>query len=211
MADDQSLFLESLELYLKGTEGIQVVGTAVSGEEAIQQVRIHKPEVLLLDLKMPSPGGIEIAEIIKKELPETRIIILTTFENEKDILSAFTIGVEGYVIKDIKPEELILAISAVHRGLFIMHPAAYHVARECIARNIDHHLAMCQDTDFEGLTVQEERIIQLIAEGKSNKEIAALLDYTEGTVKNYISRVLQKTGCRDRTRLAVFAVKRDMK
>ena len=114
------------------------------------------------------------------------------------------------MIKDIKPEELILAVSSVYRGFFIMHPAAYRAAREYISKSLDHHLSMCQNTDFERLTVQEERIVQLIAEGKSNKEIAAHLDYTEGTVKNYISRILQKTGCRDRTRLAVFALKRDM-
>lgn len=210
MADDQSLFLESLQMYLSANEDIKVVGTATAGGEAILQVRKHKPDVLLLDLKMPPPGGLEVAATIKSELPETRIIILTTFENEEDILSAIAIGVEGYAVKDIKPEELILAILSVNKGLFVMHPSAYRAARECISKNLDHHLSMRQNSDFERLTVQEERIVQLIAEGKSNKEIAVGLDYTEGTVKNYISRILQKTGCGDRTRLAVFALKRNM-
>ena len=210
IADDQSLFLESLDLYLSRSEEIQVVATAASGEEAIQQTRKHKPDVLLLDVKMPAPSGLEVAEVLKSELPEVKIIILTTFENEEDVLTAFAIGVEGYLIKDIKPEELILTISSVQRGLFIMHPTAYRSARECILRNSGHHINGCFKTTFEHFTVQEERIVQLITEGKSNKEIASRLDYTEGTVKNYISRILQKTGCRDRTHLAVFTLKRDI-
>ncbi|MBI9107466.1 MAG: response regulator transcription factor [Spirochaetales bacterium] len=210
LTDDQTLFLDSLGLYLQGDPEVEVIGSSVTGRDTISAVRKKQPRLLLLDLKLPDMPGLEVAEVLKNEFPEMKIIILTSFENENDMLSVVACGIDGYIIKDISPEQLILVIKTIDAGFSVMHPGSYKSVSKAISKELCHFIEMNGCYDFSNFNLQEQRIIKLITEGKSNKEIASLLTYTEGTVKNYLSKILQKTGCRDRTHLAVQALKKDL-
>ena len=210
IVDDQYLFLESLELFLRRDNSITVSGISSSGKEALEMIRKEPPDILLLDIKLPDISGLHVAHRVKEEFPSVKIIILTTFEEENDILDAFKTGCEGYVVKDIKPAELIMMIKSVYNGLIVLHPAAHAVIRKYINDNMDHFLAISERCSFDNLTMMEFSIVKLLTEGKSNKEIADALHYTEGTIKNYISRIMQKTGCKDRTHIAVQSLKQDI-
>ena len=210
LTDDQTLFLDSLQLYLQGEKSIEVTGSSVTGRETLAAFKIRQPDVLLLDMRLPDITGLEVAETVKRDYPEVKIIVLSSFENENDMLAGIAGGIDGYVVKDISPENLILVIHTVMAGFSVMHPGSHEIMRQIIRREMGHYLSMEGACNFEALNMQEYRIVKLVTEGKSNKEIASLLEYTEGTVKNYISRILQKTGCRDRTHLAVQALKGDL-
>ena len=210
LTDDQTLFLESLHIFLQKEHTVEVIGSSTIGKETITALKTLNPDVLLLDLKLPDISGLDVAAAVKEQNPETKIIILTSFENENDILSVVSTGIDGYVIKDITPENLIQVIKTVAAGFSVMHSGSYDTIKKVIQKEVKHHLAMGGSSDFGSLSVQEWKIIKFVAEGKSNKEIANLTKYTEGTVKNYLSRIMEKTGCRDRTHLAVQALKKDL-
>jgi len=210
IADDQGLFAESLKLFLQQDPEIEVAGTATTGKETIEAMGETQPDVLLLNSCLPDMPGLETAQSIRIKYPEVRILILTAVQNEDDMLSYFCIGISGYIIKDIKPPELSLAVKSVFYDLFIMHPEIHSVIRKYVEKDLAHHVAMAKGVDFSSLTIQEQKIVKLLAEGKSNKEISDLLSYTEGTVKNYISRIFQKTGCRDRLHIAIQALKQEL-
>ena len=210
LTDDQTLFLESLHLFLQKENAVEVVGSSTTGKETITALKTLYPDLLLLDLKLPDISGLDVAAAVKEQNPEMKIIILASFENENDILSVVSTGIDGYIVKDISPENLIQVIKTVAAGFSVMHSGSYDIMKKVIQKEVNHHLAMSGPFNFSSLTVQEWKIVRFIAEGKSNKEIAALSKYTEGTVKNYLSRIMEKTGCRDRTHLAVQALKKDL-
>jgi DNA-binding NarL/FixJ family response regulator len=209
LVDDQILFLDSLELFLRQDDGIEVSGTASNGNDALAIIKSSKPDIVLLDIKLPDRSGVEIARLVKFEYPEVKIMLLTTFEEEGDILSAFSLGCEGYVLKDIKPADLVRAVNMVFHGMIVMHPAAHAVVRKAIQKELGAALSGGSHCSLSALTVQEVNIARLVAVGLSNKEIAAQLAYTEGTVKNYLSKILQKTGCKDRTHLAIQILRQE--
>ncbi|MBN1648505.1 MAG: response regulator transcription factor [Spirochaetales bacterium] len=209
LTDDQTLFLDSLEVYLRKEKQVRVLGTFLNGKETLAALRKEQPDVMLLDLKLPDITGLEVAETVKRVYPKIKIIVLSSFENESDMLAAIAEGIDGYVVKDISPKNLILVINTVMAGFSVMHPGSHEIMRRVIRRDMSHYFSLNGICDFKSLNIQEHKIVLLVTEGKSNKEIAAQLDYTEGTVKNYISRILQKTGCSDRTHLAVQAMKGD--
>ncbi|MBN2049988.1 MAG: response regulator transcription factor [Spirochaetales bacterium] len=207
LTDDQTLFLDSLKLYLQGEKQFHVLGTFLNGKETLEALKKEQPDLILLDLRLPDITGLEVAETVKREYPKVKIIVLSSFENESDMLSAVAGGIDGYVVKDISPAHLILVINTVMAGFSVMHPGSHEIMRQIIRKEMAHYLSLDGIHNFDSLNIQEWKIVQLVTEGKSNKEIASQLDYTEGTVKNYISRILQKTGCRDRTHLAVQALR----
>lgn len=209
VVDDQVLFLDSLELFLRQDDAIEVVGTASNGNDALALVKRSRPDILLLDVRLPDIGGLEVARIVKFDYPEVKIVLLTTFEAEEDILSAFALGCEGYLLKDVKPADLVRAVNSVFHGLIVMHPAAQEALRRMIRAGFGDGPSASGDCSLASLSVQELNIVRLVAAGLSNKEIAAKLTYTEGTVKNYLSKILQKTGCKDRTHLAIQLLKKE--
>ena len=210
LTDDQTLFLESLHLFLQKENDVEVVGSLLTGKETITALKTLYPDVLLLDLKLPDISGLDVATAVKEQNPEMKIIILTSFENENDILSVVSTGIDGYIVKDITPEHLIQVIKTVTAGFSVMHSGSYNIMKKVIRKELGHQLEMSGFFDFSSLSIQEWKIIKFVSEGKSNKEIANLTKYTEGTVKNYLSRIMEKTGCRDRTHLAVQALKMDL-
>ncbi|SMC34155.1 response regulator transcription factor [Papillibacter cinnamivorans] len=214
IADDQTLIRQMLSMILSQNGEFLVSGEAADGEELLRLCREHTPDVVLLDIKMPSYDGIYALNAIKSEFPETKVILLTTFGDEKNILRAFSGGADGYILKDIRPQMLISAIKSVCDGIFVAHESVAAVLRRHVCASVagrSAQLDMADEIyDEYGLDITDRKILKYVTAGKSNREIAELLNFSEGTIKNRISRILSITGQKDRTQMAVFALKNEL-
>lgn len=211
LADDQALILESLEMMLNLKEGIQVVGTARNGQEAIELADRLVPDVILMDVRMPVMDGVSSMEIIHTRHPKMHIIVLSTFDDDEYVFRALRSGARGYLLKTIPIDELAKAILTVHSGGALMNPEVAVKVFDHFARSGDapDRPARSQELRLPSGSVlnrSELRIVELIGEGRSNKEITAALNLSEGTVRNYISSILLKLHLRDRTQIALWAV-----
>ena len=209
VVDDQILLKQTLLFMLKQDNEIIPIDGGENGQIAIENCKEYQPNIILMDLRMPKMGGLEALEIIKKLYPSIKIIVLTTFEDNESIFTSLKNGADGYIVKDIRPEELILAVKSVANNLYVMHPNVLEVFKEemkSIKQKTEGHHEIIDQFD---LTPIEIKIIQELVNGKSNREIAEMLSFTEGTVKNKVSRLLAKLDLKDRTQVAVFAIKND--
>lgn len=210
VVDDQVLLKQTLLFMLGQDDEISVFDGGADGLEAIDNCVNYRPDVILMDLNMPKMGGLKAMKRIKELYPTIRIMVLTTFEDDQSIFKSLENGADGYIVKDIKPEELILAVKSVYNNLYVMHSNVLEVLKEEILR-ITHERQKNNDTiDRYDLSPMEIKIIQQMVNGKSNKEIAAKLNFTEGTIKNKVSKLLSKLGLKDRTQIAVFAIKHNL-
>jgi len=207
IVDDDPFIRESLKMILELDPEITVEGVCTNGEEALQFVRKHgSVNVVLMDIRMPVCDGVEGTRRIKAYNPGIAVIILTTFDDDEYIIEALRNGAGGYLLKNIAPDRIIDGIKTVSRGNILIHP---DIAKKLTvflqpsdkAPNAKKSLAAY------GLTVSEQQIVEKIANGLSNKEIARQLHLSEGTVKNYITDVLSKLELRDRTQIAIFYLK----
>lgn len=214
VADDQILLREMLSMILSSDNEMEIVGIAGNGEEILDICRKKNPDVVLLDIKMPVKSGVFALDAIKKEKPDTKVIMLTIFEDERNVLKAYKKGADGYVLKDIRPEMLIMTIKCVFKGLFVMQDEIAELVRRCI--NMPDAGKDCEVEEEEslhdkyGFDALDRKIIRLLADGKSNREIGEALNYSEGSIKNRITRILNSTGLKDRTQIAVFALKNNI-
>ncbi len=192
LADDQTIIRDGLRALLETNPDIQVVAEAKNGMEAYEQTKIHRPQVVLMDIRMPQMGGVEATRLIKRDFPETAVLVLTTFDDDESILGAITHGASGYLLKDICGVKLAEAIRDAVQGSVIL-PGN-------IAAKITKHIGMQgkAESSLEDFTQREQDIIRLLMQGKSNQEIAQTLFLTVGTVKNYISQIYSKAGITDR-------------
>lgn len=192
LADDQTIIRDGLRALLETNPDIQVVAEAKNGMEAYEQTRIHRPQVVLMDIRMPQTGGVEATHLIKRDFPETAVLVLTTFDDDESILGAITHGASGYLLKDISGVKLAEAIRDTVQGSVIL-PGN-------IAAKITKHIGRQgkAETSLEDFTQREQDIIRLLMQGKSNQEIAQTLFLTVGTVKNYVSQIYSKAGITDR-------------
>lgn len=197
IVDDDKLVSLSLKTILEATGEIQVLELGQNGQEAIALYQKHKPEVLLMDIRMEVMSGLEAAEQILRQDPSANILFLTTFLDDEYIVRALRLGAKGYILKQ-NFESLLPALKAVANGQSVF-------GNEIITRLPDF-LSQTRVFDYstQGITEKELRIIELVAEGLSNREIASQLFLSEGTVRNYLSSILEKLDLRDRTQLAVF-------
>jgi DNA-binding NarL/FixJ family response regulator len=210
LADDQDILTEGLKLLLGAEEDIEIVGTANNGKKAYDLCRIRKPDLVLMDIQMPEVNGVEATAMIKKDFPQTKIIVLTTFNDDEYIFDALKNGASGYMLKDASPMEILEAVRTVFNGGAL-------IQSEVAVKVIDQFSQLAKDTGdkhidpkAELLTDREIEICRLIAEGKSNKEIADELYLSQGTVKNHITKMLLKLELRDRTQLAIFTMKNNL-
>ncbi|HOV26996.1 MAG TPA: response regulator transcription factor [Pseudobacteroides sp.] len=204
--DDQAMLRQSLKFIIEQDPGIKVEATAGNGEDALKLCDQFKPDVVLMDIMMPVCDGIEGTRLIKSKYPNIKVIILTTFNNDENIKNALQNGAAGYLLKDADPEDLILAIKSVAKGMSIIHHDVFdNVVKKVSDSEPDKPTA--QNNIAIHFTDRELEVIKLIVDGKSNKEIGQELFITEGTVKNIITGILDKAELKDRTQLAVYAIK----
>lgn len=204
LVDDQALFREGLRTLLTIYPDLDVAGEAANGEEALRQAEILRPDVVLMDLRMPVLDGVTATRRLKETRPSSRVIILTTFDDDEYVFDGLRAGAVGYLLKDVSSEKLVEAIRATARGDSFLQPniAAKLVAE--FARMEETPTPQAQQL-VEPLSGRELEILALVAEGASNKEIAARLFIAEGTVKNHVTNILSKLGVRDRTQAALKA------
>lgn len=198
IVDDQALIREGLNLMLDLYDVVRIVGEANNGKEAIDFLEKEEVDVILMDIRMPLMDGVEATRVIKDKYPNTKIIILTTFNEDEYIFEGLKNGADGYILKDVSSKELVNIIKSVYDGEILFHG---DVAKTIASAVIDK-----KDSKkvFHRLTPRESEIAKLIGKGKSNKEIGEILFITEGTVKNHVTKILDKLELRDRTQLALL-------
>lgn len=235
IVDDQPLIRRGLAMMLATEPGIEIVGQAADGLEAIEQALATHPDVVVMDLQMPRASGVAATREITAKLPATQVVVLTTYDDDELVFEAIRAGAQAYLLKDASEDEVLATVRAVHRGEARLSPA---IARKVMAQfrtfaaQTPNQEATSPASSASGetpppaaaagppakpalpggfeepLTDKEARILDLIAQGKSNRQIAAAVFLAEGTVKNYVSRIMDKLHARSRTELAVRAVGR---
>jgi two-component system NarL family response regulator len=196
VVDDQSVVRQGFVALINTVSDMEVVAEGINGQQAIELYRQHKPDVMLIDLRMPVIGGVEAITKIRQEFPEARLIVVTTYDGDEDIYRSLQAGAKGYLLKDMFFEELETAIRSVHAG----------------SRRIPAVIAerLAERMSGSALTDRELEVLELIVKGQSNKEIAKSLTISEATVKSHINSLLSKLGVTDRTQAATTALQRGL-
>jgi DNA-binding NarL/FixJ family response regulator len=204
VVDDHEVVRQGLVALLDRREGFQVVAEAGTVAEAIEQARRHQPEIVIMDVRLPDGSGIEACREIRAEFPATRVVMLTSYPDEEAVLSAIVAGASGYLLKQIRARDLVAALEAVGRGESLLDPAV----TEKVLDRIRRIATGSQEADeLSQLTGQERKILLLVAEGMTNKEIAAEIFLSDKTVKNYVSSILAKLNLERRAQAAAFVAK----
>ena len=196
VVEDHAVVRQGLVALLNVVEGLEVVGEAADGQEAMAQFRKHRPAVTLIDLRLPKGSGVEVIRQLRTEDPGARFIVLTTYDGDEDIYRALKAGAKAYLLKGMTTDDLVAAIRAVHSG------------KSHIPQVIAERLA--ERVGVEDLTQRELGVLEQIVSGKSNKEIAATLFISEATVKTHVNNLLSKLGVEDRTHAAMAAIRRGL-
>jgi NarL family two-component system response regulator LiaR len=200
IVDDHGVVREGLRAYLELEPDILVVGEARDGQEAVRRAQELRPDVVLMDLVMPNMDGVDATSLIKQHRPETHVIILTSFLEDERVVPAIKAGATSYLLKDVAAPDLARAIRGARAGQAQLHPE--------VARRLMVQVTAPRKTDAGAqLTEREREVLRLLAEGRSNKEIARALVVSERTVKGHVSNILGKLGLQDRTQAALFAVR----
>ena len=205
VVDDQALVRAGFRVLVDSSSDLEVLGEAADGIEAVRVVRQLRPEVVLMDIRMPGMDGIEATRqiVAAPELGATRVLILTTFDLDQYVYDALRAGASGFLLKDTPPEELLNAIRVIAAGNALLAPS---VTKTLIAEFADRGAPLMKDTDaLDLLTPREREVLLLIARGRSNGEIAEELHMSGATAKTHVSRILSKLGARDRAQLVVIA------
>lgn len=202
VVDDQALMREGLKTLLDFDERVEVVGEAADGREALRRIRDARPDVALVDVRMPRMDGVELTGRLSSDYPEIAVIILTTFDDDEYIFGGLRAGARGYLLKDTPTEELVSAIERANRGESVLGgPVTSRVVSEL------NRLSGPEGAPMGSLSEREVEVASLVGSGASNREIARRLYISEGTVKNHVSKILGKLELRDRTQLALHAAK----
>jgi DNA-binding NarL/FixJ family response regulator len=211
LVDDQRLMREGLRTLLELHQDMQVVGAAGDGAEAERFIKLSQPQVVLMDLRMPRVDGVSATERIKRQWPDVQVLVLTTFDDDDLVFRSIEAGASGYLLKDVGSDALAEAVRSASRGDAPLQPS---VARKILTRlRAPAPVGPSLPTESrltESLSERELAVLRLLGRGAGNREIAEALALTEGTVKNYISSILAKTGLHDRTQAALYAVRHNL-
>jgi two-component system, NarL family, response regulator LiaR len=205
ICDDQAIVCEGLKAILSTVPGMQVVGIAHNGAEALEKIPFALPDIVLMDLKMPVMNGVQATRVIREQFPDVRVLVLTTYDTDEWVIDAVRSGASGYLLKDTPREDLVRAIGDTVKGRSHIDPQVAgklltHVAKQPVPSLSDQKI-------LSELSDREREILRLLGRGFNNAEIAQSLFLTEGTVKNYVSTVLSKLKVTDRTQAALFAMR----
>jgi DNA-binding NarL/FixJ family response regulator len=204
VVDDHEVVRQGLVALLERREAFQVVAEAGTVAESIEQARRHQPDIVIMDVRLPDGSGIEACRAIRAELPTTRVVMLTSYPDEEAVLSAIVAGASGYLLKQIRGRDLVAALETVGRGGSLLDPAVTERVLERIRRIAS---GASESDEISQLTSQERKILLLVAEGKTNKEIASEIFLSDKTVKNYVSSILAKLNLERRAQAAAFVAK----
>ena len=207
LVDDHEVVRLELKSLLEHNPQFEVVGEAGTAKEALEQVGLLRPDVVLMDIRLPGASGIEACEEITRNFPDTRVIMLTSYAEDEMLFSAIRAGASGYVLKQIASDDLIKAIERVGRGEALLDPAVTQRVFQEVRRAVKEEEASA----FSNLSAQEKHVLLLVSEGKTNREIAKSLFLGEGTVRNYVSSILSKLGVSNRAEAAAYAVEHNLK
>jgi DNA-binding NarL/FixJ family response regulator len=207
IVEDHEIVRNGIRAVFSLEEGFEVVGEAGDGQEAFKKARDLMPDLVLMDIRMPGANGINACRAIKSKLPNTKILILTSFNDDDDIFNALNAGVSGYLLKDVQPKALLDAARAVARGEFLLHPDIVHKVVDRVSGSSRN--SPKNDSSYS-LTPREEEVLRLIAKGKRNSEIAQTLWISEKTVKTHVGSILRKLNQPDRTNAVLFAIRKKL-
>ncbi len=207
IVDDHEVVRLGLKALLERHKDFVVVGEAASGREAVEKALDLQPDIVLMDIRLPGSSGIEACEQIVQKLPDTRVVMLTSYAEDEMLFSAIRAGASGYVLKQIGSDDLIKALETVSRGEALLDPAVTQRIFQEVRRVVKQEEAAA----FANLTQQEKHVLLLVSEGKTNREIAQALFLGEGTVRNYVSSILTKLGVSNRAEAAAYAVAHNLK
>jgi len=207
VVDDQQLIRDGIASMLDIQDGIEVLGTAKNGQDALEQASSLKPDIVLMDIHMPVMDGITATEKLRRQLPDSQVVMLTTFDDESYIIRSLQAGACGYLLKDIPVDDLAQAVKLAHTGVYQLAPE--------VAGKLVGNLKVADESKNQksleiDLTKRELEVLKLIASGAANREIAEQLFVSQGTVKNHVSSILNRLGLRDRMQAALFAIEHDL-
>lgn len=203
IAEDHQLFRDGLKAMLASKEGLEVIGEARDGLEAINAVNKKQPDLLLLDLSMPRLSGISVIKELRRQFPDMRILVLTIHESDQYVIETFEAGANGYCIKDASREELLLAINSVLNGKTYISPG---IADNVMEGYLEGHKKIKTKSSWENLTQREREVLKLLAEGYTNKQIGDLLNISVKTVEKHRANIMQKVNLHNAAALTAFAI-----
>ena len=207
IADDIMILRQGLKAVLEQDKDIEVVALAENGKEAFEKCRVFEPDIVLMDMRMPEYDGAYGIQAIKDNFPSIRVLVLTTFDDEETLAKAIESGADGYILKEMEDEKVIASVKSVYAGMSIFGSGVYQIMRTRIEKAKKPEESKESTACQVNFANRERKILKLVARGYDNKEIAAELFLAEGTVRNQVSRLLEKLALKDRTQLAVYAVK----
>ncbi|WP_170006503.1 response regulator [Bacillus fonticola] len=203
LVDDHAILRDGLRNLLEVEEDIQVVGEAVSGEDAVSKMKECQPDVVLMDINMPKMNGVEVTGLLKKQYPSTKVLILTMHDHDEYFMSAIREGADGYLLKDAPFDQVIEAIRTVAKGESVIHPA--------MTKKLLHfHQQKGQSEEKQLLTEREKEVLQCLVQGLSNKEIADRLFISDKTVKIHVSKIFKKLNVKSRSQVVIYAVQHQL-
>jgi DNA-binding NarL/FixJ family response regulator len=207
LVDDHEVVREGLKAILDGHPNFEVVAEAATARDAVEKTRTHKPDVVVMDIRLKGGSGIEACQEITTQFPNVKVIMLTSYAEDEMLFSAIRAGASGYVLKLIGGDELVRAIEAVGRGEGLLDSAVTQRVFQEVRKAAREEEASA----FADLTQQEMHVLQLVSEGRTNRQIAEMLYLGEGTVRNYVSSILSKLNVRNRAEAAAYAVEHNLK
>jgi DNA-binding NarL/FixJ family response regulator len=200
IVDDQHIIRQGIKSMLECSPDLQVIGEAENGQKAIDQIAILQPDIVLMDIRMPVMDGVAATQAISQSYPQTKVIVLTTFDDDEYVSQAMRLGAKGYLLKDTEPDEIASAIRAVYKGHTQLGPGLLEKVLL-----VPETISNPPPPELELLTPRELEVLRLIASGANNREIAHALFLSENTVKNYVTNILSCLNVRDRTQAALLA------
>ena len=208
LIDDQQIIREGLKMLLSLYDDINIVAEGTDGSEALELIEKYNPDVLLMDIRMPIMNGVEATKLVKEKYPDIKILILTTFNDNDYIFDSLKNGANGYLLKDAGSDEIIDAIKNVYKGNLLIHANIANKLTQVLNNNNNNDVSQKEvSIDLNILTPREKEVANLVAKGFNNKEICSTLFLSEGTVKNYVTRILDKLELKSRTELAILISK----